>query len=91
MNKDIKKMIFRAIIGIIIILCLEMFLVIFAPTFGNDIAIGQLENDNVAFYTLEGWNKIQFIISSVLQPLTALFTVIWIWSDFFKNMFNKKG
>jgi hypothetical protein len=82
----IKKMCIRALIGCTLIIILEIFINVFAPTIGNDIAISQLENEDINFYINQTW----YNILNYAQAFVALATVIWIWFDTIKELFKMK-
>ena len=58
----ITKVCVKCCLLIIAIAVLSIFVSSFAPTITNDIALGQLENDNAAFALMSLWNTfIKFI------------------------------
>lgn len=71
MKNLIIKSVVKIVIAIILCAILSSALAIVMPTFGNDIAMGQLENDDVSFMVMETWNRIQNGVNWVQA-------VIWI-------------
>lgn len=71
MKNLIIKSVVKIVIAIILCALLSSALTIVMPIFGNDIAIGQLENDDISFMTIETWNRVQNSISWVQA-------IIWI-------------
>ena len=59
MKPLIKKVVIKVVIAIIACTLLSIILSTVIPSFNNDIAMGQLENDNFNFTLMETWRKIQ--------------------------------
>ena len=61
-TKEIKGLVKSTILTILIaaLLCviINIFISAFAPVITNDIAVGQLENDNYGFIAMESWNRV---------------------------------
>jgi hypothetical protein len=55
----IKKLTIKVILTVLICAVISLVLAAVMPVFGNDVALGQLENDDVSFIAMEAWNRVQ--------------------------------
>lgn len=68
----IKRITIKIVVTILICSLLSLVLSAIMPTFGNDIAMGQLENDDVSFAVMETWNRIQNGVGWVQASIAAI-------------------
>ena len=59
MNPIFKKVIVYIIIAIILTVALSWVEVALMPVLTNDMALGQLDNDDAAFIAWESWTRLQ--------------------------------
>lgn len=59
MNPIFKKVIAYIIIAVILTVVLSWVEAALMPVLNNDMALGQLENDDAAFIAWESWNRLQ--------------------------------
>ena len=61
-KKFIKKLIMKIACFTLFSIIVFTVMSIIAPTINNDIALGQLSNDDVSFMMWEGWNKTKQLV-----------------------------
>jgi hypothetical protein len=83
--KTVIKIIIYAIISTIVLSLLN------SPIISNNIALGQMQNDDVLFILMETYNKVRPFISIIYGLITALFvgTAIYDTYKFIKTKTNK--
>lgn len=89
MKSLIRSIVIRVAIAAVLIAVLSLVLGAIMPTFGNDIALGQLENDDVSFMQMEIWNKIQNGVTTVQYIITGICGVL-IGTDVYKFIKSKE-
>ena len=89
MKALIQKIAIKTIITILILVLISVILTAIMPTFSNDMALGQLENDDVSFMLMETWNKIQNGVA-ILQSLISAVCIGSIGVDVYKFSKNNK-
>ena len=63
MNKLITKIAFKVLLGTVICVIVAIGLATTEPIITNDLAIGQLANDNYAFAAWETWNAFRSFLA----------------------------
>lgn len=56
MKNLVVKLVAKILIAVILCGILSFTVTSLMPTFGNDVAMGQLENNDVGFVAMETWN-----------------------------------
>lgn len=77
MNPIFKKVIVYIIIAVILTVALSWVEAALMPVLTNDMALGQLENDDAAFIAWESWNRLQVAFTYIKIGIWAVcgFTV----------------
>ena len=84
------KILMKLVIAILITIAIVMISTTLMPVLGNDIAIGQLKNDDAYFVAMQAWYNTNNWLS-----LTA--AAVWAWFaasigvDIYKHYKNKIG
>lgn len=86
----IKKVLLKATIAIILCGILAVVSNSLMPILGNELAIGQLENDNAYFIAMTSWHQMNYYLGLAGAAIWA-FTITNISIDIYKYMKNKKG
>lgn len=73
-EKFIKKLLIKIILIVIITTCITTFLGAFGTIIGNQIALGQMENDDTWFVIMEMYNN--FLKPTLTVVLFAFITYI---------------
>lgn len=60
-----KKILIKIIIGVILSLLIVFITNSLMPVMGNEVALGQLENDNAYFLAMQEWQNLQNRLSAV--------------------------
>ena len=89
MKSLIRSIVIKVAIAVILITVLSLVLSAIMPTFGNDIAMGQLENDDVSFMQMEMWNRVQNGVTTVQYIITGICGVL-IGTDVYKFIKSKE-
>lgn len=76
----ITSLIIKIIIFIIISTALFAILDACAPVITNDVALGQLENDDVSYIAWNLYNTLRTTIEIIYYAVTALCVVSWGYS-----------
>lgn len=71
----ITKICVKGCLLLIAIAILSIFVSSFAPTITNDIALGQLDNDDASFAVMSLWNTVLKFIDICKLALTFCFVV----------------
>jgi len=85
----IRSIVIKVAVAVILITVLSLVLSAIMPTFGNDIALGQLENDDVSFMQMEMWNRVQNGVTTVQYIITGICGVL-IGTDVYKFIKSKE-
>ena len=86
----ITSLVIKIIIFVIISTALFVILDACIPVMTNDIALGQLENDDMSYITWELYNKLRTIIEIIYYAVTAVCVVSWGYS-IYKFVNNKNN
>ena len=86
----ITSLVIKIIIFIVISTALFVILNACAPVITNDIALGQLENDDVSYIAWELYSRLRTIIEIVYYAVTALCIISWGYSVY-KFINNKNN
>ena len=84
-QKIIVKFLIAVLITIIIIAVSQSLM----PLLGNDVAIGQLENDDFYFVAMNTWHQTNYYLGLATAAVWAIFGAS-ISVDIYKYMKNKK-
>lgn len=79
----IRSIVIKVAVAVILITVLSLALSAIMPTFGNDVALGQLENDDVSFMEMEMWNRVQNGVTTVQYIITGICGVL-VGTDVYK-------
>lgn len=90
MKSLIRSIVIKIAVAVILCTVLSLVLSAIMPTFGNDIAMGQLEHDDVSFMQMEMWNRIQNGVTTVQYIITCICGVL-VGTDVYKFIKNKEG
>ena len=86
----ITSLVIKIIIFVIVSTALFVILDACIPVMTNDIALGQLENDDMSYITWELYNKLRTIIEIIYYAVTAVCVVSWGYS-IYKFINNKNN
>ena len=86
----ITSLVIKIIIFVIVSTALFVILDACIPVMTNDIALGQLENDDMSYITWELYNKLRTIIEIIYYAVTAVCVVSWGYS-IYKFVNNKNN
>ena len=89
MKSLIRSIVIKIAVAVILCTVLSLVLSAIMPTFGNDIAMGQLEHDDVSFMQMEMWNRIQNGVTTVQYIITGICGVL-IGTDVYKFIKSKE-
>lgn len=89
MKSLIRSIVIKVAIAAVLIAVLSLVLNAIMPTFGNDVALGQLANDDVSFMQMEMWNRIQSGVTTVQYIITGICGVL-IGTDVYKFIKSKE-
>lgn len=89
MKSLIKSIVIKVAVAVILCTVLSLVLSAIMPTFGNDIAMGQLKHDDVSFMQMEMWNRIQNGVTTVQYIITGICGVL-IGTDVYKFIKTRK-
>lgn len=84
-----RSIIIKVAVTAILVTVLSLLLSAIMPTFGNDIAMGQLEHDDVSFMQMEMWNRIQNGVTTVQYIITGICGVL-VGTDVYKFIKTRK-
>ena len=89
-----KPLMVRIIAKIVLVCTFLMFVSIlstaFLPTFNNQMAMGQMTNDDFAFAAWEMWQSTYFNTIQVVTSMVISLTGIWIVFDVYKFFKKRK-
>jgi len=89
MKSLIRSIVIKIAVAVILCTVLSLVLSAIMPTFGNDIAMGQLEHDDVSFMQMEMWNRIQNGVTTVQYIITVICGVL-VGTDVYKLIKTRK-
>lgn len=84
-----QKIIVKFLIAVLITLAIVIVSRSLMPILGNDVAIGQLENDDFYFVAMNTWHQTNYYLGLVTAAVWALFGAS-ISIDIYKYIKNKK-
>ena len=88
-----KKILVKIIIGVILSLLIVFITNSLMPVMGNEVALGQLENDNTYFLAMQEWQNLQNRLSAVnicVWMVICMLIGIDIY-EYIKKKNNNKG
>ena len=83
MKQLIKRCIFKIVFAIILCTIFSIIMSSFAPHFTNDLALGQLENDDMSWSIMNIWYQVQNYTWCV-YAIIGLTVTISVGKDFLK-------
>lgn len=86
----VTSLVIKIIIFIIVSTALFVILDACAPVMTNDVALGQLENDDVSYVAWGLYSRLYTIIEIVYYSVTALCVISWGYS-IYKFINNKNN
>ncbi len=89
MKPLIRKAAIKVFIAVVICIILSALLTVSAPIWMNEIAMGQLENDNFGFVAMDAVSRLQNIVAGA-DTLVVLVCGVSITVDFVKYFNNRK-
>lgn len=84
-----KKILVKLIIAIILTIIIGAISNTFMPLLGNDVAIGQLQNDDAYFIAMQAWHTAQYWLG-IVAALVWIITGDLIAKDMYNYIKNKK-
>lgn len=84
-----KKILVKLIIAIILTIIIGAISNTFMPLLGNDVAIGQLQNDDAYFIAMQAWYTAQYWLG-IAAALIWIITGGLIAKDMYNYIKNKK-
>lgn len=75
MKRLIVPLVARILIAVFLCVVISLVMAAFAPQFTNDMALGQLENDDMSWATRELWNKLQGAVDWIKVGICAFCTI----------------
>ena len=84
-----RKIIVKFLIALLISFAIVAVSQNLMPILGNDVAIGQLENDDFYFVAMNAWYQTNYYLGLVAAAVWAIFGAS-ISVDIYKYMKNKK-
>ena len=84
-----RKIIVKFLIALLISFAIMAVSQSLMPLLGNDVAIGQLENDDFYFVAMNTWHQTNYYLGLVAAAVWAIFGAS-ISVDIYKYMKNKK-
>ena len=84
-----KKIGFKVIVALVITIILSFVSSSLMPTFGNDVALGQLQNEDYYFVAMQAWHNTQNWLSAI-TGIIWLVTAIFIIKDIYQKMKEKQ-
>lgn len=84
-----RKIIVKFLIALLISFAIMAVSQSLMPILGNDVAIGQLENDDFYFVAMNTWHQTNYYLGLVAAVVWAIFGAS-ISVDIYKYMKNKK-
>ena len=89
MNKLITKIAFKVLLGAVICILVAIALATTEPIITNDLAIGQLANDNYAFAAWETWNAFRSFLAGAEICIWFVIAAL-VCKDVYDYMKNKE-
>ena len=83
------KSIVKIILAIVLCMILSMAVSNFAPHMSNDMAIGQLENDDMSWTAMQTWNNVILFVP-VAQAGIGIMCGLSVGKDIIKYIKNRK-
>ena len=84
-----KKILVKLIIAIVLTIIIGAISNTFMPLLGNDVAIGQLQNDDAYFIAMQAWHAVQYWLG-IAAALLWIITGGLIAKDMYNYIKNKK-
>ncbi len=84
-----QKIIVKFLIAVLITIAIAVVSQSLMPILGNDVAIGQLENDDFYFVAMHTWHQTNYYLGLAAAGVWAMFGAS-INVDIYKYMKNKK-
>jgi hypothetical protein len=84
----IRNIVIKVAVTVILVAVLSLVLSAIMPTFGNDIAMGQLEHDDVSFMQMEMWNRIQNGVETAQYIIVGI-SGVCVGTDVYKIIMKK--
>ena len=81
-----KKIIKQIVICALILVAINMALAIFTPTFNNEMAMLQFEQDNAAYMAFSAWQYVPIVAAFIEAIIISLYAIKII-----KIVKNEKG
>lgn len=87
MKSLVTKAVIKVIVAILLCSLLNAAVASLAPHISNDVAMGQLENDDMSFIAMETWNRIVDAVFWVQAGIVGVCggSVIFDTYKYFKN------
>lgn len=89
MKNLISKSMVKIFVAIVLCAILSMAVANFAPHISNDMAIGQLENDDMSWTAMQTWNNIILFVP-VAQAGIGIVCGLSVGKDTIKYIKNRK-
>ena len=89
MSKLITKVVIKVLIAILLCTLISFVVTAFAPHISNDVALGQLQNDDMSFTIMQTWNQVLNLVGWV-QAGIAIVCGIAVGRDTYKYFKNRK-
>ena len=83
------KSIAKIVLAIVLCMILSMAVSNFAPHISNDMAIGQLENDDMSWIVMQTWNNLILFVP-VVQAGIGIMCGLSVGKDTIKYIKNRK-
>ena len=85
----VKKIAIKMVIAILITVLIGFISNSLMPILGNDVALGQLQNDDAYFVAMQAWQTTQQWLSLAIAAVWAV-VIALITKDVYIEMKNKK-
>lgn len=89
MKDLIRSILMKVLICAILVTFLSLVVSAFMPTFNNDVALGQFDNDDQSFMQLQMWNEIQNGVT-VIQYIITVICGFFVGTDVYKFIKTKR-
>lgn len=85
----VKRVVLKVIVAIVLTIAIGALSSSLMPLLGNDVALGQLQNDDTYFVAMNAWYSLQNWLSFA-TGIVWLITIGLIVKDIYKEIKNKK-
>jgi hypothetical protein len=85
----VKKIVINIVVIIVVFTILAIVSDAFMPVFTNDMALDQLENDDMAYATWRLWNYVPMVFT-IIRILTCVICGSNIFRTIYKNKLKKE-